>query len=50
FLQEAKQHDLVALRGHRSMGGIRASIYNACELESVQALTDFMKDFRSKNG
>jgi phosphoserine aminotransferase len=50
FLTQAKENDLVALRGHRSVGGIRASIYNACELESVQALGSFMKDFRSKNG
>tara|TARA_R110002126_G_scaffold288548_1_gene442382 strand:+ start:7379 stop:8458 length:1080 start_codon:yes stop_codon:yes gene_type:complete len=50
FLKEAKAHDLVALKGHRSVGGIRASIYNACELSSVEALVDFMKDFRSKNG
>lgn len=50
FLQEAKSNDLVALKGHRSVGGIRASIYNACELSSVEALTNFMKDFRSKNG
>ncbi|MEO9884643.1 MAG: 3-phosphoserine/phosphohydroxythreonine transaminase [Balneola sp.] len=50
FLEEAKTYDLVALKGHRSVGGIRASIYNACELSSVKALTNFMKDFRSKNG
>ena len=50
FLKEAEEHDLVALKGHRSVGGIRASIYNACPLESVQALTNFMKDFRSKKG
>ena len=50
FLQEAKKYDLVALRGHRSAGGIRASIYNACELESVQVLASFMDEFRSKNG
>ena len=49
FLEEAKTHDLVALKGHRSVGGIRASIYNACELSSVKALTDFMEDFRTKN-
>jgi len=49
FLKEAKIHDLVALKGHRSVGGIRASIYNACEMSSVEALTNFMKDFRSKN-
>ena len=50
FLTEAKTHNLVSLKGHRSVGGIRASIYNACELSSVKALTDFMNDFRSKNG
>ncbi len=49
FLKEAAEHDLVALKGHRSVGGIRASIYNACELESVETLVNFMKDFRSKN-
>ena len=50
FLKEAATHNLVALKGHRSVGGIRASIYNACELSSVKALTDFMEDFRSKKG
>ncbi|MEQ8523824.1 3-phosphoserine/phosphohydroxythreonine transaminase [Gracilimonas sp.] len=50
FLKEAEEHDLVALKGHRSVGGVRASIYNACTLESVQALTNFMIDFRSKKG
>lgn len=49
FIAEAAQHDLVALKGHRSVGGIRASIYNACELKSVEALVHFMKEFRSKN-
>ena len=50
FISEAKEQDLDALKGHRSVGGIRASIYNACPRESVVALVDFMKDFRSKNG
>ncbi|MCC5943177.1 MAG: 3-phosphoserine/phosphohydroxythreonine transaminase [Balneolaceae bacterium] len=50
FLSEAAQNDLVALKGHRSVGGIRASIYNACELSSVEALVSFMKEFRDKNG
>jgi phosphoserine aminotransferase len=50
FLSEAAKNDLIALKGHRSVGGIRASIYNACPLESVQALTDFMTHFRDKNG
>ena len=50
FLREAANNDLVALKGHRSVGGIRASIYNAMTLDGVQALTNFMKDFRSTNG
>ncbi|WP_234573238.1 3-phosphoserine/phosphohydroxythreonine transaminase [Rhodohalobacter sp. 614A] len=50
FLSEAAGNDLVALKGHRSVGGIRASIYNACELESVEALVSFMQEFREKNG
>ncbi|MEO1022869.1 MAG: 3-phosphoserine/phosphohydroxythreonine transaminase [Bacteroidota bacterium] len=50
FLKEAANHDLVALKGHRSVGGIRASMYNACSLETVQALVGFMQDFRSRNG
>jgi phosphoserine aminotransferase len=49
FLEEAAKENLYTLKGHRSVGGIRASIYNACELESVRALTDFMDDFRSRN-
>ena len=50
FLSEAAENDLVALKGHRSVGGIRASIYNACEYESVKTLVDFMQNFRDKNG
>ena len=50
FLDEAKQHDLFMLKGHRSVGGIRASMYNACRRESVEALVDFMKEFRDQNG
>ena len=50
FLKEAKTHDLTALKGHRSVGGIRASIYNACPRESVEALASFMKEFRAKKG
>ena len=38
------------LRGHRSVGGYRASIYNAMPLEGVKELTLFMKDFEKKNG
>ncbi len=50
FLSEAANHDLVALKGHRSVGGIRASIYNACEPASVEALVSFMQEFRKQNG
>lgn len=50
FLSEAVERDLYSLKGHRSVGGIRASIYNACPMESVEALVDFMRDFRNQNG
>lgn len=50
FLQEAAANNLVALKGHRSVGGIRASIYNACPMESVEALVDLMRNFRDENG
>ncbi|MDM8528996.1 3-phosphoserine/phosphohydroxythreonine transaminase [Anaerolineales bacterium HSG24] len=49
FLTEAAQHDLHTLKGHRSIGGIRASIYNAMPLESVQALRDFMIKFQAEH-
>ncbi|WAJ71426.1 3-phosphoserine/phosphohydroxythreonine transaminase [Catenovulum adriaticum] len=50
FLQDSKAQGLLALKGHRSVGGMRASIYNAMPLEGVQALVDFMQDFANKNG
>ena len=50
FLEEAHQEGLLALKGHRSVGGIRASLYNACTIESAFALRDFMKFFREKHG
>jgi phosphoserine aminotransferase len=50
FIAEAAQKDLMNLKGHRSVGGVRASIYNACPMESVKALADFMAQFRSDNG
>lgn len=49
FLQKAEEHGLVALAGHRSVGGMRASIYNAMPIEGVQALVDFMKLFEKEN-
>lgn len=45
FLNEAKKKGLVQLKGHRSVGGMRASIYNAMPEEGVKALCDFMIDF-----
>lgn len=50
FLKEAENHDLFTLKGHRSVGGVRASMYNACPRESVETLVNFMAAFRSKNG
>lgn len=45
FLKLCKERNLSGLKGHRSVGGLRASLYNALELESVQALVDTMKEF-----
>lgn len=50
FLSEAKANGLVNLEGHRSVGGVRASIYNALPTESVQALVDHMTAFAAANG
>jgi len=50
FLDEAQKLGLYALKGHRLVGGIRASIYNAMPLEGCQKLVDFMKDFSRRNG
>lgn len=50
FLEEAEKHHLTALKGHRSVGGIRASIYNAMPLDGVQALVNFMKEFEQRHG
>ncbi|UFS68704.1 3-phosphoserine/phosphohydroxythreonine transaminase [Geomonas sp. RF6] len=49
FLKGAKARGLVQLKGHRSVGGMRASIYNAMPLEGVQALVEYMKEFEVKN-
>ena len=50
FLKEAEAAGLMALKGHRAIGGMRASLYNAVSLEAVQALVDFMRDFARRNG
>lgn len=49
FVKEAKEVGLENLKGHRSVGGMRASIYNAMPTEGVQKLVDFMKDFEASN-
>ena len=49
FVAEAAEHGLVNLKGHRSVGGMRASIYNAMPREGVEALVSFMKDFETRN-
>jgi phosphoserine aminotransferase len=46
FVSEATAAGMIGLKGHRSVGGVRASIYNAVGLASVQALVDFMAHFR----
>ncbi|MGB4062949.1 MAG: 3-phosphoserine/phosphohydroxythreonine transaminase [Azonexus sp.] len=50
FLAEAKAAGVLGLKGHKSVGGMRASIYNAVSLEAVQALVAFMNDFAKRNG
>ncbi|MBF1165463.1 MAG: 3-phosphoserine/phosphohydroxythreonine transaminase [Dechloromonas agitata] len=50
FLAESKAAGLASLKGHKSVGGMRASIYNAVSLESVQALVAFMNEFAKRNG
>ncbi len=50
FLEKAEEAGLVALKGHRSVGGMRASIYNAMPEEGVVALATFMKDFEERHG
>lgn len=50
FISEAKKAGLVGLKGHRSVGGMRASIYNAMPLAGCKLLADFMKDFAKRNG
>jgi phosphoserine aminotransferase len=49
FAKEATQLGLIGLEGHRSVGGLRASLYNATPLEHVQKLAEFMKEFQKRN-
>jgi len=50
FAKEAKSAGLIGLKGHRSVGGMRASIYNAVTLKGAEALVAFMKEFQKKHG
>jgi len=50
FASEATAAGMDGLKGHRSVGGIRASIYNAFPKEGCEALVEFMKEFEKKNG
>jgi phosphoserine aminotransferase len=50
FLEGAKVAGLLQLKGHRVVGGMRASIYNAMPIEGVRALVTYMKDFEARNG
>ena len=50
FLAGAKEHGLLQLKGHKSVGGMRASIYNALPLEGVQALVAYMCTFEAQHG
>ena len=50
FLAEAEETGLLALKGHRALGGMRASLYNAMPQEGVDALVAFMRDFQRRHG
>ncbi|MES1161021.1 MAG: 3-phosphoserine/phosphohydroxythreonine transaminase, partial [Bacteroidota bacterium] len=50
FLSVCKENDMVGVKGYRTVGGFRASLYNALPMSSVRALTDLLKDFANKKG
>ncbi|HUN93155.1 MAG TPA: 3-phosphoserine/phosphohydroxythreonine transaminase [Burkholderiaceae bacterium] len=50
FLKGAREHGMVQLKGHRSVGGMRASIYNAMPIEGVRRLVDYMREFERRHG
>jgi phosphoserine aminotransferase len=50
FLKGADARGLVQLKGHRSVGGMRASIYNAMPVEGVQRLVEYMREFEKQHG
>lgn len=50
FIEESKKAGMLGLKGHRSVGGLRASVYNSLPMEAAQSLAEFMKEFERKNG
>ena len=48
FVKESTRDELIGLKGHRSVGGMRASIYNAMPIEGVQALVDYLNEFAGR--
>jgi phosphoserine aminotransferase len=50
FLKGAQQRGMLQLKGHRSVGGMRASIYNAMPIEGVRALVEYMREFEKQHG
>ena len=50
FLHDSKNEGLLNLKGHRSIGGMRASIYNATPQDAIDALIEFMREFEKKHG
>jgi phosphoserine aminotransferase len=50
FASESKKNGLIGLKGHRSVGGMRASLYNALDIRASEALTDFMREFQKQHG
>jgi phosphoserine aminotransferase len=50
FLKGAKERGMVQLKGHRAVGGMRASIYNAMPIEGVQTLVSYLEDFEREHG
>ncbi|MEK9719840.1 MAG: 3-phosphoserine/phosphohydroxythreonine transaminase, partial [Quisquiliibacterium sp.] len=49
-LKGAQKRNMLQLKGHRSVGGMRASIYNAMPLEGVRALVEYMREFEKQHG
>ena len=50
FLKHARAHGLIEIKGHRSVGGMRASLYNAMPIEGVRALAEYMREFERTHG